>query len=167
MQVGGAEKVVRIVAEAFAAAGHKSVVAATVPGRGVSSRSLAKVRIHDIGLRNMYWSHDKDARKPKYLKPLWHALDSHRPMMEHDVAHLLDADRPDVVNSEASQASPERSDVPRRSDGPRSFTYCTIILYCAPRLRCSATSATAWNSAGCVRRARGRISSSLATSTRR
>ena len=86
------------------------------------------MRIHDIGLRNVYWSHDKDARKPKYLKPLWHALDSHRPMMEHDIAHLLDADRPDVVNTEASRAFPERSGVPRRSDGSRSFTYCTITF---------------------------------------
>lgn len=97
-QVGGAEKVARIVAESIRGAGHEAVVATTDPVPGVRQRELDGVRIHDVGLKNVYWPHD-GAGGHRLLKPLWHVLNSYNPWMERAAGRILDQERPDVVNT--------------------------------------------------------------------
>lgn len=97
-QVGGAEKVVRIVAEGMLQHGHQPVVVTAQEGPGDRTSYVNGVKVHYIGLKNVYWpySHKERARS---AKALWHGIDRYNPLMGRAVAHVLDAERPDVVNT--------------------------------------------------------------------
>lgn len=61
-QVGGAEKVVRIVAEGMLQYGHQPVVITTQDGPGDRIADVNGVKVHYIGLKNIYWPHSREER---------------------------------------------------------------------------------------------------------
>jgi len=97
-QVGGAEKIVQILAEALAQAGHECAVASTRAAPGLESCVVNGVRAHYIGLRNVYWPYG-DMTPAAYLKPVWHLLNRYNAAMGREIARILDQERPDVVNT--------------------------------------------------------------------
>jgi glycosyltransferase involved in cell wall biosynthesis len=96
-EVGGAEKVVRIVAEGMLQHGHQPVVVTTQEGPGDRISHVDGIKVYYIGLKNVYWPSRKE--RPGIAKALWHGIDRHNPLMARAVAHILDAERPDVVNT--------------------------------------------------------------------
>lgn len=96
--VGGAEKVVRILAEGMRDAGHESVVATTDQQPGVRVADVNGVKVYYIGLKNIYWPHERKPR-PAAIKPLWHIIDRHNPWMTRALARVIDQEQPDLVNT--------------------------------------------------------------------
>jgi len=99
-QVGGAEKVARIVAEGLLERGHEPVVITTQPDAGIRVDHVNGVKVHYIGLKNLYWPH---ARQPRSgaARVLWHAIDRYNPAMAAAVGRVLDQEKPDVVHTHA------------------------------------------------------------------
>jgi glycosyltransferase involved in cell wall biosynthesis len=97
-QLGGAEKVVRIIAEGMLQHGHQSVVVTTQDGLGDRVDQVNGVKVHYIGLKNIYWPHSRKER-PGIAKALWHGIDRYNTLMARAVARILDAEKPDVVNT--------------------------------------------------------------------
>ncbi len=97
-QLGGAEKVVRIIAEGMLRHGHQPVVVTTQEGPGDRVDRINGVKVHYIGLKNVYWPHSRKER-PGIAKALWHGINRYNPLMARAVAHVLDIENPDVVNT--------------------------------------------------------------------
>jgi glycosyltransferase involved in cell wall biosynthesis len=95
---GGAQESVRILAESLAARGHQVSVWATTyrPDQGRTCEIHAKVKVTFLPIANVYWPHGK---RPGWLKPLWHAVDAHNPVMARRVGQLLDEERPDILHT--------------------------------------------------------------------
>jgi glycosyltransferase involved in cell wall biosynthesis len=98
LQVGGAEKVAQLVTEGLAAAGHECVVVTTMPGSGVRRSRVGGLDVLSVGLRNIYWPHEREARSP-VAKWLWHAAERYNLLMGREVGRILDDERPHVVHS--------------------------------------------------------------------
>ena len=97
-ELGGAERVVRRLAEDLVAVGNEVLVLTTGPKNGVHTRDVNSVTVRQIGLRNLYWPFG-DEERPTRLKPAWHAIDSYNPAMMRTVRAILREERPDVVNT--------------------------------------------------------------------
>jgi len=95
-QVGGAERSVRLLAEAMVAEGHDVFVVTCAEQRGYEV--LNGVRVYREPLANVYWPFTPGARV-QVLKPLWHLIDTLNPLMASQVKRILLAERPDVVNT--------------------------------------------------------------------
>jgi glycosyltransferase involved in cell wall biosynthesis len=95
---GGAQESVRILAESLAIRGHDVSVYATTyqPDQVKFTEVHANVRVTFLPVANVYWPHGK---RPAYLKPLWHAIDAHNPIMARRVGQLLDEERPDILHT--------------------------------------------------------------------
>jgi glycosyltransferase involved in cell wall biosynthesis len=97
-QVGGAEKVARIVAEGMLQHSHQPVVVTTQEGSGDSINQVNGVKVYYIGLKNIYWPHSRKER-PGVARALWHGIDRYNPLMARAVAQVLDAEKPDIVHT--------------------------------------------------------------------
>ena len=97
-QLGGAEKVVRTVAEGMLEHGHEPVVITMHDGPRDRTDRVNGVTVHYIGLKNIYWPYSHEER-PGIAKALWHGINRYNPLMERAVARVLDAEEPDVVNT--------------------------------------------------------------------
>ena len=97
-QLGGAEKVVRSLAEGMLQHGHQPVVVSTQDGPGDRVDQVNGVKVYYIGLKNIYWPHTRKER-PGIARALWHGIDRYNPLMERAVARVLDSEKPDVVNT--------------------------------------------------------------------
>jgi glycosyltransferase involved in cell wall biosynthesis len=97
-QLGGAEKVVRILAESMLQHGHQPVVVSTQDDSGNRVDQVNGVKVYYIGLKNIYWPHSRKER-PGIAKALWHGIDGYNPLMAGAVARILDAENPDIVNT--------------------------------------------------------------------
>jgi len=97
-QVGGAEKVARIVAEGMLEHGHQPVVVTAQEGSADRIAHINGVKVYYIGLKNIYWPY---ARKEKsaLARAVWHGVDRYNPLMARAVAQVLDTEKPDVVNT--------------------------------------------------------------------
>jgi glycosyltransferase involved in cell wall biosynthesis len=97
-QGGGAQESVRILAESLATRGHQVSVWATTyqPDQGKISEVHANVKVTYLPIANVYWPHGK---RPAVLKPIWHAVDSHNPVMARRVGQLLDEEKPDILHT--------------------------------------------------------------------
>jgi glycosyltransferase involved in cell wall biosynthesis len=95
---GGAQESVRILAESLAARGHQVSVWTTTyqPNQRRTTEVHAKVKVTFLPVANVYWPHGK---RPSYLKPLWHAIDSHNPIMARQIGQLLDEEKPDILHT--------------------------------------------------------------------
>lgn len=94
---GGAERSVQFLAENLVKAGHNVVVACTVSQQGRHVEKINDVSVHYIGLKNIYWPYN--AKKPKFLKPVWQAIDAYNAGMAQEVAKLIDEEQPDVIHT--------------------------------------------------------------------
>jgi glycosyltransferase involved in cell wall biosynthesis len=115
---GGAQESVRILAESLATRGHQVSVWATTyqPKQRRTTEVHAKVKVTFLPVANVYWPHGK---RPSHLKPLWHAIDSHNPIMARRIGQLLDEEKPDILHtnilagfSPAIWAEASRRDIP-------------------------------------------------------
>lgn len=96
MEVGGAEKSVRFLAESMAARGHDTQVIAL--GRETETSGLNGVTIERLTCSNVYFPTDAGSAKA-WQKMIWHGLDSYNLLAEHAIGRLLDRFKPDVVHS--------------------------------------------------------------------
>lgn len=96
--IGGAERVVQLVAERLVERGHECHVATLGRSEMRVARELNGVTIHELPVRNLYWPF-QTPRPSATRRALWHAVDSVNPRMASDVGFLLDEIKPDVVNS--------------------------------------------------------------------
>jgi glycosyltransferase involved in cell wall biosynthesis len=97
-QVGGAERSTQFLAEGLARDGCEVIVACTKPDGERETRVVNGVKVHYVGLKNVYWQFDQEA-KTTALKPIWHVLNSYNPMMGGEVAEIIEDEAPDVVHT--------------------------------------------------------------------
>ncbi len=96
--LGGAERVVKILAEAMLGLGHLPVIATLAPTHEEGVRWVNGVKVHYVGLKNVYWPYD--ASRPAFRKPLWHLIDMHNPVMGARLRRVLETEGDfDVVHT--------------------------------------------------------------------
>ncbi len=93
---GGAEVVVRQLAEGLQRRGCSVTVLATGPERGLHEEVLDGVRIYRAGLDNFYW-HFTQSRPHRLLRLGWHFRDRYNRSMRRHVRQVIEHERPDVV----------------------------------------------------------------------
>ncbi len=93
---GGAEVMLRAMAEGMAARGHK--VSALVSADAESVDLINGIEVHRLKQRNVYWSFPKEAR-PAWQRLLWHGIDSHNLLMSRPIREVMEKVKPDVVVS--------------------------------------------------------------------
>ncbi len=96
--IGGAERALQSLAEAFLKVGHVPVVISTSPQPGTHVDYVNGVKVYYVGLKNLYWPFRSSGR-PEVLKPIWHALDTHNSLMVREAARILDVEHPDLVHT--------------------------------------------------------------------
>ena len=93
---GGAEIVVRQLAEGLQRRGCEVVVLATGPESGLHHEELDGVRVYRGGLDNFYW-HFTQSRPSRLLRLGWHYRDRYNRSMRRHVRQVIERERPDVV----------------------------------------------------------------------
>lgn len=93
---GGAEIVVRQLAEGLQGRGCDIVVLATGPNAGLHEEMLNGVRVYRAGLHNFYW-HFSQTRPNRLLRLGWHYRDRYNRSMRQHVKEVIERERPDVV----------------------------------------------------------------------
>ncbi len=93
---GGAETVVRELAEGLQRRGCKITVLATGPDAGLNLEVLDGVRVYRAGLDNFYW-HFTQARPNRFLRLGWHYRDRYNRGMRRYVRDVIAHEQPDVV----------------------------------------------------------------------
>lgn len=93
---GGAEVVVRQLAEGLQQRGCDVAVLATGPKAGLQQEVLDGIRIYRAGLHNFYW-HFTQARPNPLLRLGWHYRDRYNRSMRRHVREVLAREQPDVV----------------------------------------------------------------------
>lgn len=128
--LGGAERSVQFLAEFLAQSGHEVVVATTVPRRESRVETLRGVRVHYVGLRNIYWPYGPRQPAP-VTRMLWHALDIWNPLMAKAFDRILEAERPDLVHTNVIAGfSPAIWRVVKRRGIPLVHTLRDYYLIC-------------------------------------
>jgi len=95
---GGAERTVRILAEALVAAGHEAVAISLAPD-GVAREGVVNgVKTYYVPLANIFWKQSEEPRS-RLSRMLWHGIDAWNPVMAARVARILRRERPDVVQT--------------------------------------------------------------------
>jgi glycosyltransferase involved in cell wall biosynthesis len=95
--VGGAERSVQVLAEEFVRQGHEVSVLCCGPGPS-ESRELNGVRVHEVGLENLYWPFEQAGSQGR-AKALWHARDTYNRAMARAARALIGRERPDLVHT--------------------------------------------------------------------
>lgn len=93
---GGAEIVVRQLAEGLQSRGHDVAVLVTGPTTGLQEETLDGVRIYRAGLYNFYW-HFTQTRPNPLLRLGWHYRDRYNRSMRRHVREVIAREQPDVV----------------------------------------------------------------------
>ncbi len=93
---GGAEVVVRQLAEGLQARGCKVVVLATGPEPGLNPEHVGNVLVYRAGLSNLYW-HFIQAKPNPLLRLGWHYRDRYNRSMRHYVREVIEHEEPDLV----------------------------------------------------------------------
>lgn len=97
--VGGAERVVKNLAEGMVDRGHEVHVVTTTPDGKERTEVLDGVNVEFISSRNIYRPFDSRAQPSSLKKFLFHAMDSWNPAMATIVGSRVSSLGPDVVNS--------------------------------------------------------------------
>jgi glycosyltransferase involved in cell wall biosynthesis len=96
--IGGAEQMAARLALAFRETGHHVEVIST--GRKTETDCWEGIRVWRISPSNVYWSFDKEERRPGRLaRAAWHAVDLWNPTVIRPLKQALVSIRPDVVNT--------------------------------------------------------------------
>jgi len=94
---GGAERSVQFLAEALVAEGVEVSVLSLHPGSGHTRDTVNGVRVHYVGLPNIYWPFGRT--KKTRASMLWHAVDIFNPLTQPAVKQVIREEKPDVVHS--------------------------------------------------------------------
>lgn len=96
LEIGGAEKSVRFLAETMVSMGHEATVVTL--GRERERTTIGGVKVERLTVKNLYFP--ADAPQQTSLKKLiWHTLDSFNPLSSNGLSDLLDEIQPDVVHT--------------------------------------------------------------------
>ncbi len=93
---GGAEVMLKAMAEGMAARGHR--VSVLTSGDRDAIDTIDGVEVHRVKQRNIYWSFPKEAR-PVWKRAIWHALDARNPLMRDPIQSVLERVKPDLIVS--------------------------------------------------------------------
>src|SRR5438094_712667 len=97
-ELGGAERIVRAMAEELVARGDDVAVVTLAPD-GVAREEVRNgVRCYYLSLANIYWPHTPDFRPPVWKKILWHLIDAYNPVMARKLGRVIAREKPDVIN---------------------------------------------------------------------
>ena len=95
-QIGGAEKSVQLLAEELLLAKHEPIVVCTSNKDYISY--INGVKVYYVKTNNLYWNyHAKE--KNKYIKPLWHIIDSYNILVSRKVSAIFKTENPDIVHT--------------------------------------------------------------------
>jgi len=95
--VGGAEKVVQVLAEGLAERGHQVNVLTTAIDGKPRRDKINGVSIHRIQPRNLYPPEKK--HRSIIAKAIWHTIDSYNPFAAQDIKKWLKLIQPEIVNT--------------------------------------------------------------------
>ena len=98
-EIGGAERAVRVLAEALVARGHEAVVICLARDGKPAERVIDGVKVHYVPLANIYWPHAPAEQRPPWRASIWHLFDAYNPIMGARVRKILAAERPDVLET--------------------------------------------------------------------
>lgn len=93
---GGAEIVVRQLAEGLTSRGCDVAVLATGPQGGLHLENLGGLRLYRAGLHNFYW-HFTQTKPNRLLRLGWHYRDRYNGSMRQHVREVISRERPDLV----------------------------------------------------------------------
>jgi glycosyltransferase involved in cell wall biosynthesis len=96
--VGGAERSVRLLAEAQAVRGHIPIVVSLSPNPGIETAQIGDIKVYYVGLKNIYWPFGNRSVHA-LAKPLWHALDSYNSAMAAAVRAVCIEEQPDIAHT--------------------------------------------------------------------
>lgn len=93
----GAEVTLRFLARQLRERGHDCRVVTLTPERLEHAGAVDGIPVRYLPLANVYWPHA--GRRPRWLRPVFQALDAFNPVMERRLARALAQIQPDVVNA--------------------------------------------------------------------
>lgn len=93
---GGAEVMLRAMAEGMLARGH--TVSALVSADADGLDDVGGVQVHRLKQRNVYWSFPKEAH-PAWQRLMWHGIDSNNLLMAGPIREVMRRVKPDVIVS--------------------------------------------------------------------
>lgn len=96
--VGGAERVVRAIAESFVSTGVDALVITLTPEPTSSVDTVDGVTVHRVAVPNIYWPFTQDTHGFA-RRAVWHTRDAYNLRARREVAEILATERPDVVNT--------------------------------------------------------------------
>ena len=99
IQVGGAEKAAKLLADAFARSADQVVIISLHPGDSEAVEEQGDVRIYRLPMDNLYWPFGTDGKPRRADKLLWHLRDIWNRKAASRVARILDIEKPDVVHT--------------------------------------------------------------------
>lgn len=97
-EAGGAERAVRIIAEALLQRGLDVTVACLSPRGRLARDAVGGVTVVRLPLANIYHPFERSAPRPAWQRALWHFIDDWNPVMARRLGRVMDEVRPDVVN---------------------------------------------------------------------
>ncbi len=95
---GGAERTVRIIAEALVANGHQAAVISLAPDGVAREGEVNGVRTYYVPLANLFWKQSEQSRS-RLARMAWHFIDAWNPVMARRVRRILEREKPDVVQT--------------------------------------------------------------------
>ena len=96
--VGGAERVVRAIAEGFSNDGVETFVITLSPDQASSVDVVNGVTVHRVAMPNIYWPFEQESHGFAQ-RAIWHARDAYNRRAGRAVAEILADETPDVVNT--------------------------------------------------------------------
>jgi glycosyltransferase involved in cell wall biosynthesis len=95
--VGGAERVVHLLAGALRDLGHDVAVVTTQPSGAASHSVVDGVSVHYLPVRNVYRTFTEPAGVVR--KVIWRTIDSYNFLMKGAIGRIIDLEKPDVLNT--------------------------------------------------------------------
>jgi glycosyltransferase involved in cell wall biosynthesis len=96
---GGAERILRILAEGVVRVGHQAVVVSGTKERGCAVREINGVKAYYLGIKNLYWPFDGYRPHPA-IRALWNAIDIYNVPAGRAVGRVIDAEQPTFVHTQ-------------------------------------------------------------------
>ena len=95
-QIGGAEKSVQLIAEGLLLKGHEPIVVCT-SNKNYNSH-VNGVKVYYIKTNNIYWNYNAK-KQNKFIKPIWHIIDSYNILVSRKVSAIFNTEDPDIVHT--------------------------------------------------------------------
>src|ERR1700710_1769757 len=95
-EFGGAERIVRILAEGMVERGHQVCAISISHTDEATEGELNGVKTYYVPLANIFkpWTGRRDSAR----RAIWHAIDAYNPVMGWRVGKILDKEKPDLVD---------------------------------------------------------------------